>query len=263
MRASVTQAAGGADAQDGTGGTGGTPGGAPGVAGAGRAQEAVPCGVPGLVQAASEGHSPGSFVLDTVPALNEEEKRHLARVYTANNAIEFIAPEEAQSPLDVAQQPLLARLGQAMHRLLEWAPVRSGGYALGQQPWSAAQALAVQRAFALDAEQGAQVLAQASAVLQGQGAWAWDAEVLAWHSNEVPLVAQGRALRLDRLVRRRDSGQWWVLDHKSSTHPLAQRELCAQLAAYVVAVRALVGAGEVVCGAFLSPDGLVWELHGV
>ncbi|MGQ0710601.1 MAG: UvrD-helicase domain-containing protein [Rhodoferax sp.] len=232
--------------------------GAPGCSGPGHATAAAQGWVPDAAQGA-----PGTFVLDTVPTLVEGEKRHSARVNIEDDAIKNIANEEPGEPLGMAQQPLLARLGQAMHRLLEWAPVCAGGHAPGGRPWSDAQALAVQQAFALDASQGAQVLAQASAVLLGQGAWAWDADALAWHGNEVPLVAQGRALRLDRLVQRRDNGQWWVLDHKSSTRPLEQADLCAQLAAYLVAVRSLVGAGAVVRGAFLSPDGVSWELQGV
>ena len=89
----------------------------------------------------------------------------------------------------------------------------------------------------------------------------WDADVLAWHGSEVNLATGGRLLRLDRLVQRRDTGQWWVLDYKSTRTPLAQPLLCAQLDQYRGAVqRAYPGA--VVRTAFLTPDGALQERVG-
>lgn len=200
--------------------------------------------------------------LDVVAPLNIEQNRPFPLAcsgFVATNIIVNDGPEVAS---ELAQQPLAARLGQALHRLLEWAPVRGGGYEHAPLPWSAAQLQSVRHAFALDAAQADTVRSQAAAVLQGQGAWAWDEALVDWHSNEVPLVAHGRALRLDRLVRLRDGGPWWVLDHKSHTHPLQQQELVEQLAQYRQALQPLVGPGAVVRAAFLSADGGFWEWSG-
>ena len=128
--------------------------------------------------------------------------------------------------------------------------------------------------FALDAAQFATAQAMAVRILQGEGAWAWDAHQLAWQGNEVGLVHKGRLLRLDRLVQRRmegagsaehgcdsgDGGQWWVLDYKSSAQPQLQPELCAQLLEYQAAV-AKTYAGHTVRAAFLTAFGTLIELQ--
>jgi ATP-dependent helicase/nuclease subunit A len=100
---------------------------------------------------------------------------------------------------------------------------------------------------------------QAQAILRGQGHWVWDADALDWHANEVPMLVGGRTLRLDRLVRQRDSGQWWVLDYKSSAQPERQPELCAQLQAYQGAVARSQPMARV-RAAFLTPQGALIEL---
>jgi ATP-dependent helicase/nuclease subunit A len=49
-------------------------------------------------------------------------------------------------------------------------------------------------------------------------------------------VYAGQALRLDRLVQRKDAGHeghWWVLDYKSAVAPQLQPALVAQLQATV------------------------------
>ena len=51
------------------------------------------------------------------------------------------------------------------------------------------------------------------------GAWIWDAEVVDWAGNEVALNYQGETRRLDRFVRRKDTGAWWVLDQKFKNQP--------------------------------------------
>jgi ATP-dependent helicase/nuclease subunit A len=139
-----------------------------------------------------------------------------------------------------------SRLGEAMHRLLEtWQP-RTG--------LAAAQLREVQRLFALDAAAAQEAAAMAQRILQGEGAWAWDAAQVDWQGNEVELLAGGELLRLDRLVRRRDTGEWWVLDYKSAAEPERQPQLLAQMRRYREAVAAAHAGATVRC-AFLTAQG--------
>jgi ATP-dependent helicase/nuclease subunit A len=161
--------------------------------------------------------------------------------------LELVVGPEASSMSD----SVLARLGLAMHRLLEW----------GDCATSAARAAAQE--FGLDAEQGAQAAAMAEAILHGEGAWAWDPQMLSWAGNEVTLVYCGQTLRLDRLVQRRDpghAGHWWVLDYKSSAAPLQQPALVAQLRQYQKAVQSAYPA-DVVHAAFLTARGAMVVLE--
>jgi ATP-dependent helicase/nuclease subunit A len=139
-----------------------------------------------------------------------------------------------------------SRLGEAMHRLLEtWEP-RAG---IGP-----AQLAEVQRLFALDDAAARQAAAMALRIVQGEGAWAWDPAQIDWQGNEVELHAGGELLRLDRLVRRRDTGEWWVLDYKSAAAPERQPELRAQMQQYREAVAVAQGGAAVRC-AFLTAQG--------
>src|SRR6185312_13424730 len=123
-------------------------------------------------------------------------------------------------------------IGQAMHRLLEWAP-------FGATEFSSTQIQSVAREFALDAAQAQQAAQMAQRILRGEGAWAWSFDAIAWHGNEVALSWQGASLRLDRLVRRKDVPEWWVLDYKSAAQPQRQAELVEQLQTYRAAVQAI------------------------
>jgi ATP-dependent helicase/nuclease subunit A len=96
-------------------------------------------------------------------------------------------------------------------------------------------------------------------ILGGQGAWVWDNALVDWQGNEVELVHQGEALRLDRLVQRRDTGQWWVLDHKSDPAPQRQPALLEQLSRYRCAVQDIHPEG-IVRAAFLTGAGELIEL---
>ncbi len=148
-------------------------------------------------------------------------------------------------------ESLAARLGLAMHRLLEWGDVSNANVA------------ACAREFALTPAQGAQAAAMAARILQGEGAWAWDNSVLAWQGNEIELLYQGQCLRLDRLVQRVDpqhAGHWWVLDYKSAPAPQEQPALLAQLRDYRAAVQAIYP-GAVVKAAFLSAEGALIEMN--
>ncbi|MCZ8254373.1 MAG: DNA helicase UvrD, partial [Polaromonas sp.] len=141
-----------------------------------------------------------------------------------------------------------ARIGKAMHRLLEW------GGAL-----SAEQLKAAAREFRLSPAQGVAAADLARRILAGEGAWAWRSDAIAWQGNEVDLVYAGQALRLDRLVKRKDAGHeghWWVLDYKSAVAPQMQPALVAQLQSYRAAVQ-LIYPGEPVKAAFLTGQGTV------
>ena len=70
---------------------------------------------------------------------------------------------------------------------------------------------------------------------------------------------EGQLLRLDRLVRRRDSGEWWVLDHKSAERPEQQAQLLAHMGRYRRAVQT-AQPGAVVRLAFINATGQLIEL---
>ncbi len=152
---------------------------------------------------------------------------------------EFAVPRDDDSPL--------ARIGKAMHRLLEWGDA--------SEPNAAAAA----REFGLDPHQGVQAGLQAQRILSGQGAWVWDDAVVGWQGNEVELMYQGEPYRLDRLVRRKDTGDWWVLDFKSSGSPQQKPELMAQMQTYRSAVQQIYP-GDTVRAAFLTAAGELIEL---
>jgi ATP-dependent helicase/nuclease subunit A len=100
----------------------------------------------------------------------------------------------------------------------------------------------------------------AGRILQGDAAWAWDPAVLAWSGNEVELQFEGQLLRLDRLLQRRDNGQWWVLDYKSAWAPQADPQLRSQLSNYSGALRSIYP-GALVKAAFLTAQGRFIELE--
>ncbi|MDP3354251.1 MAG: UvrD-helicase domain-containing protein [Polaromonas sp.] len=160
----------------------------------------------------------------------------------------LLAPAAVASA--AAEDSLLARIGNAMHRLLEWGGV------------SDARLRAVQREFRLDAAQARDAADKAQHILAGEGAWAWDPAVIAWHGNELELVHKGQTLRLDRLVQRRGAGHeghWWVLDYKSGSAPQQQPDLLAKMQLYRTGVQS-VYPGVMVKAAFLTPQGKVIEV---
>ncbi len=149
------------------------------------------------------------------------------------------------------EDSISARIGKAMHRLLEW-----GGALL------APQLAAVAREFRLNPAQVLQASELARQIFSGQGAWAWRDEAIAWQGNEIDLVCAGQTLRLDRLVQRKDTGhegEWWVLDYKSAIAPERQPALLAQLQAYRAAVQRIYPATTVIA-AFLTGQGTVVEV---
>ena len=147
------------------------------------------------------------------------------------------------------------RIGLALHRLLQWHPTPALGF-----DWTPAHTQAVAREFALKPEQAAQAQAMARRIVQGEAAWAWDSAVVDSTGNEVGIFHAGELLRLDRLVRRTDTGAWWVLDFKSAEHPEQQPELLAQMRRYAQAVQA-ARPGAAVRMAFINLHGRLIELQ--
>ncbi|MEY4583615.1 MAG: hypothetical protein RJB10_112 [Pseudomonadota bacterium] len=182
---------------------------------------------------------------NTKNTLKKSSNSTLASVFIAYDAIESIvnsAEEEVQASLD----SLESRIGQAMHRLLQRADLT--------------QLDAVALEFKLSSQEVEQATQMAQRIMAGEGAWAWDGAVVSWQGNEIELAAQGKLLRLDRLVHRKDTGEWWVLDYKSESQPQSNPELVAQMRAYIAAVQACYE-GEPVKAAFLTATGKLVEVH--
>ena len=183
--------------------------------------------LPEPAQPLQEASAGGTFTLRVVPG------------EAAATLLEWLRPGAPEGSA-------VSRLGEAMHRLLETAPADGR-----LRP---AQLREVERNFGLDGAALKQAEAMAQRILQGEGAWAWDATQVDWQDNEVELLAGGELLRLDRLVRRRDTGEWWVLDYKSAAQPERQPQLMEQMRRYREAVAA-ANEGAVVRTAFLTAQG--------
>ncbi len=173
--------------------------------------------------------------------------------------------------------------GKLMHWMLERHPTEPGNHlpALREPSarWAQAQGLSAALADSLAHE----ALQLALQILQGPGAWAWDKEHIDWWANEVDVVCAGgqtgadsadgayldgtgtstgtgtepskRIGRIDRLVRERNTGRWWVLDYKSSLSSQTVEQGSLQVQQYMQAM-ALSYPGQVVVGALLSPTGM-------
>ena len=169
------------------------------------------------------------------------------------------APQPAaQVTVAAAESPLNARIGKAMHRLLEWGVVAFDG-----APIPPAAVAAAAHEFALSPGQAENAAQMAQRIASGEGAWAWQPDVIAWQGNEVDMLYQGQALRVDRLVQRKDAqaeGHWWVLDYKSAPTPQLQPELVSKMQTYRAAVQQAYP-GAVVKAAFLTGDGRMVECY--
>jgi ATP-dependent helicase/nuclease subunit A len=144
----------------------------------------------------------------------------------------------------------VARLGQAVHRTLEWAAGRG----------AEVERLADAAADEFDvASQSADVAAIAARILASPACRRFfDPASVAWAGAEVPIAsADGQVRRIDRLVRLAD-GTWWVLDYKLAGAPQDDPALREQLAGYRVAVERLVP-GEPVRAAFVTGTGELIE----
>jgi ATP-dependent helicase/nuclease subunit A len=177
------------------------------------------------------------FSLPVLPVLNPERRR------VETPAVPEVEADER------------TRLGRAMHRLLQWRPTPLAGF-----DWGDEHVRAVAREFGLLPSAAIAALAMAQRVVAGEAAWAWSEELLTDWGNEVELWHDGELLRLDRLVRRRDSGEWWVLDYKSADRPEQQAGLREQMARYRRALQT-ARPGHTVRLAFINAAGQLIELE--
>ncbi len=170
-------------------------------------------------------------------------------------------PRERRAPSTPA-----SRLGEAMHQLLEQAGLSgppSAGARARTGRWPRARLLQLARDFELPAALAERAAEMAARILDGEGAWAWDADAVDTAMDEAPIVHRGQTLRIDRLVRRiagpEGVAQWWVLDYKSAASPERQAELVEQMRRYRAAVQGQFP-GEMVRAAFLTGDGRMVEV---
>jgi ATP-dependent helicase/nuclease subunit A len=157
-------------------------------------------------------------------------------VFIELNAIENIVNLESPE----------SRIGQAMHRML--------------QRFDVADVNGAAIEFNLNAEEAEQAAQMAKRIVAGEGAWVWDKAVIAWQGNEVELASNGRLLRIDRLVQRKDTRDWWVIDYKSESQPQNKPELIDQMRGYIDAVQACY-VGQKVRAAFLTAAGKMVEVN--
>ncbi|HJV96085.1 MAG TPA: PD-(D/E)XK nuclease family protein, partial [Albitalea sp.] len=147
-----------------------------------------------------------------------------------------------------------ARLGQATHRVLEWAAAPGAA-----APDLDALAAAAAQEFTADAAQVARLAARIWHSPQCERFFGGPA--LQWAGNEVPISHAGEVLRIDRLVALAEAGgrTWWVLDYKLQHAPQALAAYREQLLRYRSAVSALQPGDAVRC-AFITGAGEVVEL---
>jgi ATP-dependent helicase/nuclease subunit A len=149
-------------------------------------------------------------------------------------------------------QPEAARLGEALHRVLEWATQPSAG-SLG------ALCSAATTAFGLDEAAQARLLHHARTVLDSPAARRFfDPAAIAWAGNEVSVADGAALLRIDRLVALDEGGRrtWWVLDYKLQSAPAEVAAYREQIERYRRLVQALQPADEV-RAAFITAAGEV------
>jgi len=157
-----------------------------------------------------------------------------------------------------------SRLGEAMHQLLEQAGVAGAPLVdLRTHGWPAARVARLAQDFDITMGAARTAVQTAQRILAGEGAWAWDANVVDTTINEAPLRYQGQSLRIDRLVHCHqplERAGWWVLDYKSAAQPERQPALMAQLQRYRAAVMGQAP-GERVLAAFLTGDGRLVQVQ--
>ncbi|MDM4764842.1 UvrD-helicase domain-containing protein [Pelomonas sp. SE-A7] len=165
-----------------------------------------------------------------------------------------LPPPRAASSTGEADDAASAQLGEALHRVLEWA---SGP---ASQPLPRLMASAAQM-YGLDAKR-TELLERSVAAILGSSDCArfFAADQLQWAGNEVAVSVDGLDQRIDRLVCLQEQGQpvWWVLDYKLNPAPQRKPEYLAQLDRYRRAVQTLQP-GERVRTAFITAEGKLLE----
>ena len=167
-------------------------------------------------------------------------------------AMPALRPEASSS---AAAGSETTRLGQAVHRLLEWSS-RIVDQGLDELDAAAQRAAAE---FALAPTQVAEIARFARKILgSAECRRFFHGGDLRWAGNEVGIGIGGAVGRIDRLVQLAD-GRWWVLDYKLGTAPQREPENLAQLRGYRAAVAALQPGAEV-RAAFINGAGAVIEI---
>ena len=150
-----------------------------------------------------------------------------------------------------------ARLGRAVHRVLQWSTAAPGRDDV--DAWAAAAAAE----FELPASATRNVADYARTIRHSPALQRFfDAGTFTWSADEFDIVHEGTMLRLDRLVRfgsERDA-RWWVLDYKLALDAADDAMLRGQLERYRAAVRLLAN-GAPVHAAFITGDGALHELQ--
>ena len=189
-------------------------------------ERAVPPIIPLQTQGLEGDMPPEAYTLKTLPILKVAT--------TADSQMtDAVLIDDETTSLELASRDRASRIGQAMHRLLEWQ-------GLDCLIIPVAHTLKVQSQFKLDASSLVEALQSAMLILNGEAAWAWQSQHVVWWANELPVTLKGQTFRLDRLVKRRISSaqdEWWVLDYKLSHQPLNQEALTSQMALYVQAAQ--------------------------
>jgi ATP-dependent helicase/nuclease subunit A len=139
-----------------------------------------------------------------------------------------------------------ARLGRAVHRVLEWTTGAGG-----ELPSLAAGAAAE---FGAPADEVTRLAGRI--VNSPQCAPFFDRTLLLWAGNEVPVALDGEVLRIDRLVclGPADAPCWWVLDYKLQGQAAHDARVQEQLQRYCRAVAPLA-AGATVRAAVITGAG--------
>ena len=163
-------------------------------------------------------------------------------------------PPESSTPTTYASDAATRRLGEAVHRVLEWA-----GSAEPVAVDITSLAAAAASEFSVDR---AAVRRLAGAIWHGEAcAPFFRGPGIRWAGNEVTVVEGGDVLRIDRLVcvDREGVTTWWVLDYKLSYRPDEVADYRVQMARYARAVQALQPGDPVRC-AFITAAGEVVEV---
>ena len=163
--------------------------------------------------------------------------------------------ERRLPPADVAPavSTPATRLGQAVHRTLEWATAAAAAEGM--------DTLAAGAAAEFGAPAGEVARIAAAILANPAAAQFFSGPQIAWAGNEVALMLDGEAQRLDRLVRLHggDADGWWILDYKLSHRPQEIAAYREQMRRYRAAV-ARAQPGEPVRSALIGGNGEVVEI---
>jgi len=176
--------------------------------------------------------------------------------WSAPDAAAPASAERRHAPPAPAADTEQTRLGQAVHRVLEWAT------GAGAAPDLARLSHAAALEFGSSAAQAERL---ARAILESPAARRFLVahEALRWTGNEVPIGDAGEVLRIDRLVLLDDpqtgAATWWVLDYKLQTGAAGVPAYVQQLTRYRDLLRRLQPADRV-RAAFITAAGEVMEI---